>query len=339
VQVSPDFVVSDPLWHGTPQPNDQRWRPSGAFVGSGDRLSSMQQGRNVVWWEKAREMGAEVNAQAIWATQDWEQDWYSAKDLKEMADAGVTPVVILYYFGDEISQEYVVEHYAAYRDWLQRVLARLAGDTMVLVVLEPEFNNTPPDGKHHVKEWKPFADLMIKAATEVRYHLPNARVGLCPGDYRSYDLNDILDRVSPYLDFLAFQELWAATRENDLTEDYEDVSDYAFLNTAYLSVVYDRPVLLAYLGVSSYTPAGVDEDWGAIQASVLENVARRWHQLSQAGMIGVLTFALYDDPNHEGYFGTAERYWGLLDRDGRPKPAFEAFRGLVTTVNASRRKD
>jgi len=45
-------------------------------------------------------------------------------------------------------------------------------------------------------------------------------------------------------------------------------------------------------------------------------------------VFGLVYFQLRDDPNHSGFFGVAERSFGLLRADGSAKPALEAFREL-----------
>jgi hypothetical protein len=47
-----------------------------------------------------------------------------------------------------------------------------------------------------------------------------------------------------------------------------------------------------------------------------------------AGLIGFNIMNFIDNPNHTGYFNEAEKYWGVLTTDGRPKPAFKFFRQI-----------
>ncbi len=321
-------IAADSSWE-SPRPNalETPRIPENFLVGAGDRFGAPLSDNNYqIWYKTARANGAPVNAHAMWVTKDYQPDWIDVADVEAMAADGVLPVFIFYYFGDEISQEHVSDHYEAYVEWLHRVLDDLQGEYQALVVLEPEFNNMPPDGGHHVKEWKPFAELMIRTAWETRLYLPGASVGLCPGDYRSYDLWDILGEASPHLDFLAFQELSGSTRSNWLNEDYEDVTSYAFLFTTYLSVVYQKPVLLAYLGISTHS--GEEDDWNKVASLVWSNLERRLPLFRSVGLFGVLAFALCDDPTHEGYFAEAEKDWGLMTRGGKPKAYFRDFQNV-----------
>jgi len=162
----------------------------------------------------------------------------------------------------------------------------------------------------------------------VRHFLPRARVGICPGDFRSYDLWGVLGPIARHMDFLAFQELWASTRPNWMSDREQDVTEYALLFTTYLKVVYERPVLLAYLGVSDWS-AESPRGWEGVQARVWRDLAMDIDRFRANGLFGVLAFAWYDDPAHTGYFGPAETRWGLVERSGRRKPAFEAFADLA----------
>jgi len=327
-ELTVDRIRKDPYWNAEPPKNGvPPWTPS-PIVGTGDRWEHLEGDRHVQWWKDALATDLPLNAHAMWVTRDWEPAWFGRYELKALHEAGLTPVLLFYYFGDDVSQETVTAHYDRYRVWLQAALGHLSSDIPVLVVLEPEFNNVPPNGDAHVKGWAPFAELMIQSAAEVRRFLPKARVGICPGDYRAYDLWGILGPVSKHMDFLAFQELWASTRQNWMSEHHQDVTEFALLFTTYLRVVYERPVLLAYLGVSSYDE-GAKSDWEKVQAKVWSDLADDIDRFRANGLFGVLAFAWYDDPTHKGYFGPAETHWGLVERTGRRKPAFEEFSRLA----------
>jgi len=272
-----------------------------------------------------------VNAHAVWVTRDFQADWFDHNDLAWLNSNGITPVLIFYYFGDEISQEEVLREYDAYVEWMHRALAVLAGDYPAIVVLEPEFNNEI-DGERNVKRWKPFSDLMIQSAAEVRHYMPKARVGVCPGDYRACDLWDGLSPTIPYMDFFAFQELWGSTRTNYLNDDYEDISDFALLYATYLSVVFQKPILLAYLGISTYEAHNDGNHWDKIQADVLRSFRLRLEHFLHVRLFGMLYFCLYDDPSPGGYFGPAGVDWGLIDEKGKPKRAFQEFVELTKAV-------
>ena len=321
-------IRSDPYWNSVPPAEGvPPWKP-GPIFGTGDRWEHLEGDRHVEWWRDALATDVPLNAHAMWITRDWEPSWFGRHELRALHDAGLTPVLLFYYFGDDVSQETVTARYEHYRHWLQAALSHLSTDIPVLVVLEPEFNNVPPNGDAHVKGWLPFAELMIRSAAEVRRFLPGAHVGICPGDYRAYDLWGVLGPISKHMDFLAFQELWASTRQNWMSEHHQDVTEFALLFTTYLRVVYERPILLAYLGVSTHSE-GSKDDWEKVQARVWRDLADDIDRFRANGLFGVLAFAWYDDPTHVGYFGPAETRWGLVERTGRRKPAFEEFARLA----------
>lgn len=330
--ITVEEIRKDPRWRSSwPRQARERWYPEKILVGSGDRYDTWEHGKGTIWHKSLLERKIPINAHAVWVTRDFDRTWFSAQDLQEMNRDGILPVVILYYFGDDVSREFVTAQYSNYVAWLQRVLAELQGDYPLLVVLEPEFNNIPENGEHHVLDWPPFSALMIRSAEEVRLSLPSARVGVCPGDFRSYNLWDVLGPVAPHLDFLAYQELWASTRPNSMTEEAEDVTDHALMFTTYLSVVFQKPVLLTYLGVSTFSRSH-GEDWTRIQALIWRNLTTRIGSFLDGNAFGFLAFAYLDDPSHVGYFDVAERHWGLADKLGRAKPGLEEFRKLAKKI-------
>jgi len=40
------------------------------------------------------------------------------------------------------------------------------------------------------------------------------------------------------------------------------------------------------------------------------------------------TFHYFDYPGHVGYFNAAEEYFGVLQKDGSPKPSFQYYNKL-----------
>ncbi len=307
---------------------------SGFIVGVGDRhQSSMKGGKNkdVKLHKWAREHGAPVNAQAIWLTRRWNESWLSRKDLKKMAKDGVVPVLILYYFGEDITRDYVIKHR---RDWylyLMRVAAIAAIDSPVLVVLEPEFNDTSNPKDNLVISWPGFNEVVIDGIYLLRSLAPNLLVGLCPGDFGGQDLELSVGEAVEYSDFIAFQEMRASTRPSRISETYEDVTESSLQYAEWLKLTFDKPILLAYLAVSTYDP--YKGRWRQHQASVLKHVFRKRACLQDRGVFGMLYFMLFDDPEHTGYFGDAEPYFGLVDHLGNPKIGWHIFRNEVEKIH------
>ncbi|MFH1530827.1 MAG: hypothetical protein ABIK09_08870 [Pseudomonadota bacterium] len=81
-------------------------------------------------------------------------------------------------------------------------------------------------------------------------------------------------------------------------------------------------------GVPPWTPPtlfGIGDRWDKVWSDLADDIDR----FRANGRFGVLAFAWYDDPLHKGYFGPAETHWGLVERTGRRKPAFDEFARLA----------
>jgi hypothetical protein len=290
-------------------------------VGLGDRAAVERDGRWTSTVAEARRLGLPLDLLEVWLPRGWEESWVHRKHLAELARQGVTPVLVHYFFGDAISRERVERERDAWTASLRRLgeLARM--DAPVLVVLEPEFNVHPPGGETAITDWPGFADDLRAAARMIRELAPNALVGTCPGDFPGApNLEPMLGRVASDLDFLAFQEMRAATDPDVARPDYRRVARAALDYARYLQRAFGRPLLLGYVAVSSYG------GWEEVQARALRELAASRGDLGEAGVFGLIYFQLFDDPAHTGYFGPAERFFGLVSADGREKPALDAFR-------------
>ncbi len=301
-------------------------------IGVGDRLKLWNLKPPVSTIDAAAARGVALDYVQMWLTPGWQDSWLDADGLRELWRRGATPVVTHYWFGDHISRE----RFAAQRnDWyasLWRLSQRVRGDGPVLVVLEPEFNVKPPAGERSVVAWPGFADHLRAAAMMIRSEAPNARVGVCPGDFPGPPrLERVLGPVADDLDFIAFQEMRAATDPDKGRPGYLDVGRAAAEYAGYLHRAFGRPVLVAYVAVSSH------RGWGREQAEALADLARHSDELRRAGVFGAIYFQLFDDPEHEGYFGSAEKHFGLLRTNGKPKRAFSVFRSLAKRVPVERR--
>lgn len=293
-------------------------------VGIGDRLSHRRGDDWVSTLDLSDQLGLRLDLVEIWLTRGWQDSWLDLDELARLKTRGVTPVVIHYYFGDDISKERVE---AAREGWyasLWRMARRIRGDAPVLVVLEPEFNVAPPDGETAITSWPWFANDLRAAAEMIRREAPNALVGVCPGDFPGPpNLEPVLGPVAADLDFLAFQEMRAATRAVGKVGNYISVGKAATDYAQYLKRAFGRPILLGYVAVSSY------RGWEGAQRAALQDLLDHRRQLLEAGVFGLVYFQLHDDPKHRGYFGEAEKHFGLMSQDGRPKPALEVFRALT----------
>jgi len=292
------------------------------LVGVGDRQRfylENDRGKASFLHRWARNNGAPVNAQAIWLTRNWDEGWASREDLERMVAEGVVPVLILYYFAGDISRSYVVEHRQDWYFYLMKVAALASIDAPVLVVLEPEFNDGTNAAGTVISNWPGFNEIVIDGIYLLRSMAPNLLVGICPGDFGSEDLEPSIGEVVEYSDFIAFQEMRASTQPSETCDDYEDITDRSLRYADYLYQTFDKPVLLAYAAVSTYG------GWEQIQADVVKHLFAARGKLRERGVFGILYFMLFDDPEHDGYFGAAETEFGLVRADGEPKPGWHAF--------------
>ena len=134
-------------------------------------------------WRPAPEIFAEdwVGAMGFvqaWIGGDGWTDWFSADGVRAMVDAGTTPDIIHYFFGDPTLDQVQARRDAFLADI--RVLAQLLADSGVgdrtIVTLEPEFNQ---DG---IPTWDGWNDLAIEAM-HILPETAGTKVGLLAGDW------------------------------------------------------------------------------------------------------------------------------------------------------------
>lgn len=305
---------------------------AGFLAGVGDRYANHLEGQEerTVVHDWARNQGAPVNAQAIWLTRDWEENWVSRDELDRMAAKGVVPVLMLYYFGADVSRYDVLKHR---RDWffyLVKVAALASIDHPVLVVLEPEFNDgSNPEGTL-ITRWPGFNEIVIDGIYLLRSLAPNVLVGVCPGDFGLRDLEPSVGELAHYSDFIAFQEMRASTRPSQITDQSEDVTASALAFSGYLHRTFDKPVLFAYMAVSTHDPD--NGRWEQYQADIVANFFTRYQDFRDQGVFGFLYFMLFDDPSHVGYFEDAETQFGLVDKHGQPKAGWHQFKASLEAI-------
>lgn len=292
-------------------------------IGIGDRLSLDAGDEWVSTLDLSERLGLRLDLAQIWLPRGWKESWLDLAELARLKDRGVTPVVVHYFFGDDISKERVEDQRKEWYESLWRMARRIRDIGPVLVVLEPEFNVAPPAGETAITDWPWFANDLRAAAKMIRREAPNALVGVCPGDFPGTpNLEPVLGPVAADLDFLAFQEMRAATRVEGDLQQYIGVGKAATDYAQYLKRAFDRPILLGYVAVSSY------DGWEEPQRAALQDLLDHRQKLLEAGVFGLVYFQLRDDPRHRGYFGEAEKHFGLTTGDGEPKPSLEVFRAL-----------
>lgn len=299
------------------------WASGPMRFGIGDRLTVLSGGEWVSLAERAATAGIRPDYLQVWLTRGWRTSWIPRERLQGLAARGVTPVFVHYFFGDEISRERVTEEREEWHASLRRMarVARHAGSA--LIVLEPEFNIEPPAGETAIVDWPGFADEIRTALRLIRAEAPHAKIGVCAGDFYPDQNLGVLGTVAAELDFLAFQEMRGSTDPVHTRSGYLRVGWDSVRYARYLRERFGKPILLAYVAVSSHG------GWEARQAEALRDLHDARGALREQGVFGMIYFQLQDDPEHAGYFGAAERRFGLIREDGSPKPAFYVFQTLI----------
>ena len=313
-------------------------------VGLGDRYDQMVNGKRVVVYQTAAKDGLRFKYVALWLTPGW-PEWVRKPLLERIIRDGYTPVLIYYTFGDSSGKETLEKDgRAALKAWyadIEKNLVPLVDvGSEVLVVLEPEFNVIPASGTP-ITAWAEWNEIAGKAIDMLHKGARRCKVGLCPGDWGNYNLEKCMKSAARKSDFIAFPEMRAA---KDPTADttsagYRDVIGAALRFTAYLKESFHKPILWAYLALSSHA----DSDslgWQDIQAQIIDDIFLRENELIANGVFGLIFFSYFDDPSHGTYFfGEAERHFGLKDAQGRPKKAWRVWKADTSSswAPASRR--
>jgi hypothetical protein len=268
-----------------------------------------------------------VNSVTIWITRNWKEKWFRADEVqKEIIDKGYTPVFIFYYFGDAISPKYIHQHEKEYFKQLQhftRYLKKLKGQK--IVILNPEYN------MFGCEKLKSMNDIFLKSFRIVRQD-PQVLVGPCVGDFGNYDFvnepkewklfHPSIYKAAKAADFIAFQEMRGLTRNSPST--IKKTAQRAYHLAQYLHKTYKKPTMLAYLAVSSYGDGGKK-----LQADVYKDFVKLLPKMQkEAQLLFFGTFHYFDYPGHVGYFREAEEFFGVLQKDGTPKPSFIYFNKL-----------
>jgi hypothetical protein len=273
-------------------------------------------------WRPAPEVFAEDGVASMGFVQAWVgggswTDWFSADDVRAMVEAGYTPDIIHYFFGDPTLEQVQAERDAFLADI--RTLAQILADSGVgdrtIVTLEPEFNQ---DG---ISTWDGWNDLMIEAMTILR-ETGGAKVGLLAGDWDiDHQLPTCMGRAAAFSDFVAFQEMRGSTR--DTPEEAYAVVDNAIRFSHYLARTFLRPVRWGYAMVSDYG------GWTEVQRRVVAELCERAGELQGNGVTAISWMSYMDSEAGGGYFGEAESHKGLRTSAGEGKPAFYVWRECI----------
>lgn len=265
--------------------------------------------------------------------QTWVGEWMETygwsgfeTDLRAMRDAGVTPVVMWYYWGDGIRVDAVrdgsggkskAEWDAMARDMARRAVAVL-GSREFLVVLEPEFN------KNGIQSWEAFDGHLADQSYAIQAIAPSAKVVVGFGHWGGWDL---FDRAMAASDYAGFQILRGSTR--DSTGSAEGAADEALRLTRELKQRFGKGVFLFDLGIATYG------GWDGVQERALQRFVAKEGELEAAGLKGLVWRYVRDNGLSSGYFGPAESTWGVMTGGGARKPGFDDLVALARAPAAS----
>ena len=246
--------------------------------------------------------------------------------LRTMRDSGVTPVIQWYYWGDDISPN-CVKYGCEGRtkgewDAMAKELATRAKNVMgtrtFYVVVEPEFQ------KNGIEDWETFDGYLENQANLIKGAAPSAKIVTGFGHWGNWDL---FDRAVAASDMVGFQVLRGSTR--DTKEKAVATADYMISLTKQLKARWGKSVMVYDLGISTYG------GWESTQEQALKNVIAKRAALDEAGVKAIVWRYVNDNSLSKGYFGEAEKYWGVKRTDGSKKPAYDELIALLKGSSTS----
>ncbi|GEM_PF-1314080 len=317
--------------------------PSTFCYGVGDRLNWMQTSSQFISTPQAlAQLGFPASNRMIglWLGSNWDSSYFTG--IQEWMNQGSIPVVI-YYYGGDLAQygnqawshvESLQTAWLADAKRLGKLLSTLNGT--VLVVIQPEWNiPTLQDNTQFGQFLAQVAQTIRANASHPALHL---RIGTAVGDFGNYSLvqdpywssfDTAMKALLPSLDFTGFQEMRAAqhldaqgamTTYTAAQEGLSTLGPRALAFAQYLQSHYHKPILIPYVEVASYTPAGDQENWTTLSAQGYGSILQQSAELKQAGVFGLMANALFDDNSHNNsgtdYFGQASTTYGLVKSNG-----------------------
>jgi hypothetical protein len=285
----------------------------------------------------ARTLGVPVTYGSTWAG-SWIQKfgWNGIEeDLRAAKAAGAIPVVQWWYWGDDISPSCVENgckdrYHGVQKDratWsrlsgeLADLIVRTSGsNSRALVVIETEFN------KNGIETYEPFDGYLAEQAAI--FHQRGIKVVISFGNWDQPRWKNF-DRAVAAADLVGTMALQSSIRD---ASTYLSGADRLLDAAKYVHTTFGKPTFVTDFGFSSYPEASYER----YQDMVIRDIFRRMGEFQAAGVQGMIWRMLSDDPKFDtnNYHGVAERHWGLLGADGRPKLAFGPFLDGARSVTA-----
>ncbi len=300
-----------------------------ATPSASSRSGPMRFGIDVDSVKALRNKGVDVSYGTFWVG-SWtgRYGWGEADaQLKLAKNAGITPVVNWWYWGDDISPRFVEQggtdkyHPDIRKDkatWykmsqeLADHITKTMGDRDAIVVIETEFN------KGGIENYEPF-DQYLADVENIFHQKGNIKVVLGFGNWGAQQWHRF-DRAAAEADLVGTQLLQSSVRDKST---YLNAVDTVVAGTKTLHNLFHKPVLLIDFVLSSYP----EPTYEANQAKVVKELFTRLPELKAAGLEGMIWRMLKDDPKFDtaNYHGEAERHWGLVRADGSFKTAYGTF--------------
>jgi hypothetical protein len=300
----------------------------------------MKFGIDVAYARETVKLDMRMTYGSIWAG-PWNQKWGWGgieSQLKTAKSNGLVPVIHWWYWGDDISPN-VVENgrwdarqgvqkdkaaWSRLSNELANLIVKVMGpNSQTLVVVEPEFN------KNGIETYEPF-DGMLAEQAAIFQRKGTIKVVIAFGNWAP-DNWSRFSRAVAQSDFVGTQLLQSSIRN---AATYLKAVDMLVDGARALQTKFGKPCLIIDLALSSYP----QEEYEGYQATVISELFARLPELKSAGVRGVIWRQLVDDPKFDtsNYHGTAERFWGLLHSNGRPKAAFASFARGIQSETSSR---
>ena len=262
-----------------------------------------------------------------WYTRSTDWRWESAGPLRAAVEAGLTPVISHWWFGDEISPQFVRDNRAAYLENINtRLLPILQSLPDAIVLLEPEFN------KQGIEQWPEWDAVASEAILAIKRGAPHVRVGLVIGDWASFESDKTLSNIDGavgHSDFVGFMLMTSAGNESADLNPVWSVRERAQRAAHALHQRWGKPLYFGYMALSSA------DNYRLRQAEYLRQLMQYAPMLASYGVFGAGYFSLLDNPRQRGWFGAAENHFGLLQADSADKPAAVAWRKAASDIIAS----
>ncbi|MEA3165483.1 MAG: hypothetical protein QOJ26_340 [Thermoplasmata archaeon] len=235
--------------------------------------------------------------------------------MTAMKNAGVTPAIHHYYWGDDISQSclengcYSTLHKAdknkeGWQLLTDQLIAHLnskMGGKPVLIFLETEFN------KGNVATYEPLDGYLAEKAAQIKAGYPNAKIVMSLGNWNSAAWST-WDRTAAASDYTGIQGMRGSTRQD--ATGYATLYEKTLEGATLLKSKFGKPVVLQDIALSTYP----EPDYLKRQADELRDFFSHSADLKAQGVQALLYRSWRDSPTMDtaNYYGEAERHWGLV---------------------------